>query len=353
MTIIRQPSLFSIQELYDMQPTEKYDVIIDAINLDLIYHEVMKKSRRGAPEELNYPAMIVSLFIRYVERIPTIKDLVKRLRNDIAFKMDCGFLVSDNVPSEASYSRLVDKLEASDVLEQALKEGFITDDTVAIDATHFEARDQAPPKQEKEKLAPRKRGRKSKAERDQWICEQAEKEANKALYDKKIEAQLTSPLADLREDVPRAPQWGVKKNSKGKNEFWYGYKAHLAVSASSQYILQSLVSSGNLNDGKAAIPLLKGMEERLSLPTVRYQTMDAGYDFEPIYQQVYQMGQQSIIAYNKRNEPDPLGFDQHFALTCVREYSYRYDSYDAKYETLKYTHPKECDECPLSLRRTG
>src|SRR5699024_162805 len=280
MTIIRQPSLFSIQELYDMQPTEKYDAIIDAINLDLIYHEVMKKSRRGAPEELNYPAIIVSLFIRYVERIPTIKELVKRLKNDIAFKLDCGFLVSESVPSEASYSRLVDKLEASNVLEQvqeqvieqALEEGFITDDTIAIDATHFEARDQAPPKQEKVKPTPKKRGRRSKVEREQWLREQAEKEANKPLYD--------------------------KKNSERKNEFWYGYKAHLAVSASSQYILQSLISSGNLNDGKAAIPLLKGMEERLSLPTVRYQTMDAGYDFEPIYQQVYQMGQQSIIAYN-------------------------------------------------------
>src|SRR5699024_6186120 len=217
-----------------------------------------------------------------------------------AFKLDCGFLVSDSVPSEASYSRLVDKLEASNVLEQAqeqvieqaLKEGFITDDTVAIDATHFEARDQAPPKQEKEKPAPKKRGRKSKAERDQWLREQAEKEANKALYDKKTEAQLTSLLADLREDVPRAPQWAVKKNSEGKNEFWYGYKAHLAVSSSSQSILQSFVSSRNLNDGKAAIPLVTGTEERLSLRAVRYQTMDAGYDYDPIYQQLYQMNQQ-------------------------------------------------------------
>ena len=159
MIIIINPSLFSIQELYDMRATEKYDAIIDAINLDLMYHEVMKKSRRGAPEELNYPAMIVALFIPYVERIPTIKDLVKRLRTDIAFKPDCGFLVSDNVPSEDSYSRLLDKLEASNVLEQvikqALKEGFILDDTVAIDATHFAARDQTPPKREKEKPAPK------------------------------------------------------------------------------------------------------------------------------------------------------------------------------------------------------
>src|SRR5699024_7521311 len=112
--------------------------------------------------------MIVALFIRDVQRIPTTNDAVTRLRNDSAFQLDCGFLVSDSVPSEACYSRLIDKLEASNVLEQAqeqvieqaLKEGFITDDTVAIDATHFEARDQAPPKQEKEKPAPKKRGRK-------------------------------------------------------------------------------------------------------------------------------------------------------------------------------------------------
>jgi transposase len=41
------------------------------------------------------------------------------------------------------------------------------------------------------------------------------------------------------------------------------------------------------------------------------------------------------------------GFDAHFAPTCVREYSYRYDSYDEKYKTLKYVQPKECKDCPL------
>jgi len=74
---------------------------------------------------------------------------------------------------------LVDKLEASNILEQAqkqvikqaLEEGFITDDTVAIDATHFKARDQAPPKQGKEKPELKKRGRKSQAERAQWLRE--------------------------------------------------------------------------------------------------------------------------------------------------------------------------------------
>ena len=37
---------------------------------------------------------------------------------------------------------------------------------------------------------------------------------------------------------------GCKENSEGENEFWFGYKAHLAVGTSSQYILQSLVRVG-------------------------------------------------------------------------------------------------------------
>ncbi|MFD2628941.1 transposase [Oceanobacillus kapialis] len=355
MTIIRQTSLFGIQELYEMEPTQRYEAIISAIDLDRIFHEVNKKSRLGAPVELNYAAMIISCFIRIVERIPTIKDLVKRLNDDFVFKLNCGFLVSDETPSEAAYSRLLTKLSDSSVLEeeqkkvvlQAIVEGFISDNTVAIDATHFEARDQAPPKEDKPKTEPKKRGRKPKEEREQWLLEQAEIEANLPLYEKKIEAQLDVPLADLRAEVPQAPKWGIKKNSEGKNVFWYGYKGHLAVGTSSQYILQSLFSSGSLNDGKAAIPLLKGVKE-LPLSSLRYQTMDAGYDYEPIYEQVHRMGNQSIIAYNKKNEREPIGFDKYFAPTCFREHSYRYDSFDANYETLKFTRPKECSSCPLA-----
>lgn len=356
MPIIRQGSLFDLQDLFDLEPTQRYDAVISAIDLDLISQEVNKKSRFGAPVELNYAAMIISMVVRIIERIPTIKDLIKRLNRDFLFKLDCGFLVSDKTPSESAYSRLLTKLSESDVLEkaqstllhQAISEGFITDDTVAIDATHFEACDKAPLKEEQPQAEPKKRGRKSKIEREQWLIEQAEREATLSIFEKKIADQLTVPLIELRSKVPQSPQWGIKKNSEGKNVFWYGYKAHLAVGTKSQYILQSLFSSGNLNDGKAAIPLLKGMDELLPLTSIRYQTMDAGYDYEPIYKQIHDMGHQAVIAYNKRNESETPGFDKNFAPTCVREHSYRYDSFDTKYKTLKYTRPKECKDCPLA-----
>ena len=63
-------------------------------------------------------------------------------------------------------------------------EGFIQDDTAAYDANHFEARNQAPYKRDKDQAAPKKRDRNKKDEREQWLIEQAEQEANRPLYEK-------------------------------------------------------------------------------------------------------------------------------------------------------------------------
>jgi transposase len=76
--------------------------------------------------------------------------------------------------------------------------------------------------------------------------------------------------------------------------------------------------------------------------------MDAGYDYTPIYQQLFKWTHIQLLLNNKRNEGEMEGYDQHFAPTCVREHSYRYDSYDKRYKTLRYTRPKECKDCPLA-----
>jgi transposase len=357
MSYIRHESLFSLQELYELEQKNRFEAIFSTVDITPVIRLVSKKSRYGAPLQVNYTAMIYSLIVRIVERIPTIKDLVKRLKSDIMFRLDCGFLLSEPMPSEASFSRLVKKISDSTVLQdiqqqllqRAIDEGFIQDDTIAIDATHIEARDQAPPKQEDQpKPEPKKRGRKTKQEREAWLEQKQQEEAEKPIYEKEIAAQLDESYDILQYEMPLDPQWGIKKNSKEKNVFWYGFKGHLAVGTQSQYIFGSLLSSGNLNDGKAAIPLLKGMDALFPTYSFKFATMDAGYDYEPIYKQVREAKAHSIIAYNRRREPELEGFDEHFAPTCVREHSYRYDSFDLKYETLKYVRPKECETCPLA-----
>lgn len=354
MTIVKQMSLFDIQELLKMESSRRFDAIFATFDVQPIFQLFLKRTLRGAPRELNYGAMIQSLIIRIVERIPTIKDLNKRLVNDPLFRLDCGFLVSDVVPSEASYSRMIDVISQSDVLDVmqdtliqiAFREGFLDDEHLAIDATHFESRDAAKPTEKKEPAPPKKRGRKSKEEREDWLAKQVEIEANRSTYEKEIRHQLDTPMVTLWQDAPIEPNWGIKKNSDGKNTFWFGFKGHLAVTTKSQYIIGSLMTSANLSDSKAAIPLLKKVEDQFPKHFTT-AILDAGYDFEPIYRQLHAYQMRAVIPYNIRNEGEYLGFDEHFRPTCVREHSYCYDSFDEKYQTLKFTRPKECASCPL------
>lgn len=117
MSIIRQESLFDMQVLFDLEPTQRFNSVLSGIDIHPILDVVMKKSQFGPKQSLNYPAMIYSLIIRITDRIPFIKDLVKRLSTDLRFKVDCGFLVSDEIPSEASYSRMITLISESDALE--------------------------------------------------------------------------------------------------------------------------------------------------------------------------------------------------------------------------------------------
>lgn len=240
-TYYEQGSLFGIHDLYDLEPTQRFEAIFSTIDMDSAVIAASKKSWLGAPTELNYSAMIYSLVARLIERLPTIKDLIKRLKHDFIFRLECGFLVSDQVPSEASFSRLIEKLSETDVMEktresilfQAIEEGFITDENIGFDACHFEARDKAPTTEKKPKPEPKKRGRKKKEEKEQYDQQKRVEELNMTLYEKPIAAQLDVSQEELRSEMPIEPTWGIKKNSEGKNVFWYGYKAHLAVGTKS------------------------------------------------------------------------------------------------------------------------
>ncbi|NHN34858.1 transposase [Paenibacillus agricola] len=362
MSSVHQESLFTLEDLLNLSPQDTYGFFFNTLDIRPFLKVVSKKFVLGAPTQLNYTAMLRSLFIRVIERIPTIKDLRKRLKQSVEFNLNCGFTGSDRIPSEATYSRLIQKLQGSAVFEQtqealvrlAFQEGFLDASTVAMDATHVESRDRQPEKKKVDveelptEIPKKKRGRKSKAEREKWLQEQLEIEANRPLFEKKVEEQLPCTFTQLRGQIPLAPEWGVKKNSAGKNVFWYGFKAHLLVDCKSQYILTALLSSGSINDGKMAIPLLKMLAEHHPELEVKQVLADAGYDLAPIYKQVEGMGAQALIDYNRRKESLVEGKDKYFRPVCKEGNSYRYDSCDAKYNTLKYTQPKECTSCPFN-----
>lgn len=106
------------------------------------------------------------------------------------------------------------------------------------------------------------------------------------------------------------------------------------------------MTSGNLHDSKVAIRVLKKGKSFIS----RHFTtaiLDVGYDYVSTYCQTYHQSMRVIITDNVRCEGEFIRFDKHFRPISVRDHSYRYDSFDMKYHTLKFIQSKECETCPL------
>ncbi|GAA3328660.1 hypothetical protein GCM10020331_073530 [Ectobacillus funiculus] len=123
------------------------------------------------------------------------------------------------------------------LLLQAIQEGFIADDTVAIDATHFESRDQATPQEkktkgraEKNEVGNQRQNRKHFKQRNK-----KNKMNRKRCTKKTIADQLDMDLETLRTTVPIESNWGIKKKivKVKKTHFWFGFKAHLAIGSKS------------------------------------------------------------------------------------------------------------------------
>lgn len=64
MIILRQGSLFSLQELYELEAIRRFEAIFSTIDIDPIFALVMKKSCFSRPVELTYAAIIYSLVVR-------------------------------------------------------------------------------------------------------------------------------------------------------------------------------------------------------------------------------------------------------------------------------------------------
>jgi len=385
MYTIQQEELFSFEQLMEMKAESKYALILEQLPLAKILHAINKVRLRGRPESVNTRAMIYSLVIGKLERIPFVKDIVRRLSSSAEFRKLCRFTDSDRIPSEASYSRLVTKLHQCGVLSdaqdslvmQAISEGFVSGETLAVDSSHLEAWDRNPkldkPKEEiavtpeaeptllsnvecmpvmPEKPSKPKRGKRGpvpKAEAAAWRQKMEDYEASLSLFERKVEAMLPASYDELIAEMPQYPSTGAKGDPRGSGRvmFWYGYKANLLVDTQSQYIVSGVFCSGHVSDQRLAIVLLKQVQNKLPLLKSKYILADKGYDSMPVYQQIRELGAFPLIQFIRHAKDLPEQMNEDFSPICQRGHAYRYDSFDPKYETLKYTRPKECDGCPL------
>lgn len=244
----------------------------------------------GRPLESRVP-FARAFVAKAVWDIPTTRGLIDRLHCDPVLRRLCGWEMIRRLPSEATFSRVFAEFAEDRVPERL--HAFLVASTfegeiighVSRDSTAIEAREKAQRKDRPVKPR-RKRGRPRKGE-------------ERPREPKRLERQLHQE--DVREMIGALPKdcdVGTKRNAKGFQESWKGYKLHIDA-ADGGIPISCLLTSASLHDSQAAIPLSRLSTDRT---TYLYELMDAAYDSIEIGFNAYLSGHVAITDVNPRRD---------------------------------------------------
>jgi hypothetical protein len=261
-----------------------------------------RRASTGRPPK-DRAALVTAFIAKAILNLPTTRALMSRLCVDEALRQFCGWSTAQSVPDEAKFSRAFAEFAISE-LPQQLHAAVIASTQaqrlighIARDSTAIPAREQLSADVE-EAIAKRKAARlKRKAE------EQSEKKKKKPAKRRKgaeqgtrIQRQRKQKLDRMLKDLPRQCDIGVKKNSRGNEQYWCGYKLHLDV-ADGQVPISALLTSASVHDSQVAIPLMVMTGQRV---VHLYELMDSAYDADSILAHSRELNHVPIVAPHSR-----------------------------------------------------
>jgi len=271
--------------------TKKHQELVTA--LELLRIERFTYSNRGYPGcPLKSRSAIARSFIaKMVYNMPTTRMLLDRLASDITLRRICGWERVNDIPHESTFSRAFDEFSRTQ-LPQLVHETFIkthyADEIIghnSRDSTAIEAREK-PAKKVSVVKQPGKPGRPKKGEIRTKPLTRIERQANGM----SIDAMLN--------ELPQACDVGTKRNSKGYQTSWTGYKLHIDT-ADGGIPISCVLTSASVHDSQVAIPLAKISHARV---THLYDLMDSAYDVPQIHEISRQLGHIPLIDTHPRRD---------------------------------------------------
>ncbi|MFA6764744.1 MAG: transposase [Sphaerochaetaceae bacterium] len=204
-------------------------------------------------------------------------------------------LAITEVPSEATVSRLsreVEQIVPPSSLHGRVVQAYaksldrLAVGHLSIDSTVVEAREKPVRTRVPKAKPPKKRGRKAKGSLDeqQHRERQAQQEQERIAY---LQESFETSLGklELRCSVT------AKQNSKGKKQWFIGYKAHLATDDHG-VPMSFAVTGASVHDSQVAVPLMKKTRETADF---LYALLDKGYISPVINDYVGMIGRKAII----------------------------------------------------------
>ena len=267
--------------------------------LDLVQIEALVRHWSGLPgrPQAERAALARAFIAKATFNLPTTRMLIDRLRADPVLRRLCGWSRLGQVPHEATFSRAFAEFSQSE-LPQKAHEALIAlthkdrlVGHIARDATAIHGREKSGKRKEPASTEPkivRKRGRPKKGE------EPPPKPP------RRIELQAAGmSMSAMLADLPNTCDVGIKRNAKGYQESWMGYKLHIDT-ADGDIPISCVLTSASVHDSQVAIPLAIMTSTRVFNC---YDLMDSAYDVPEIADHSRSLGHVPIIAINPRRTP--------------------------------------------------
>jgi len=266
--------------------------------LDMVQIEALVRHWSGLPgrPQAERAALARAFIAKATFNLATTRMLIDRLRADPVLRRLCGWSRLGQVPHEATFSRAFAEFAHSQ-LPQKAHEALIAlthkdrlVGHIARDATAIHGREKSGKRKEPatEPKVVRKRGRPRKGE-------EPPPRQPRRISSQAAGMSMSAMLADL----PKTCDVGIKRNAKGYQESWIGYKLHIDT-ADGDIPISCILTSASLHDSQVAIPLATLTSARV---TNCYDLMDAAYDVPEIADHSRSLGHVPIIDINPRRTP--------------------------------------------------
>jgi transposase len=342
----------------DLVPADHLLRLIDqAINFDFIYDLVEDKYSQNTGRPSLDPVTLIKIpLIQYLYGIKSMRQTIKEIEVNVAYKWFLGLDFYDKVPHFSTFGKNYKRrFEGTDIfeqifakiLEQCFKHDFVDTSVAFIDATHIKARAN---RHKSIKKAVRKEALFYEKELESEISKDRHDHGKKALKDKKDDDdQNGGNHASNKKQVTQStsdPESGLFH--KGDHKMVFAYSAQTACDKNG-WITAYSIHPGNEHDSRT----FPEIYQKVKTLGIKKAVMDAGYKTPPIARQLIEDDIIPILPY-KRN-PTKKGF--------FFKKDYLYDEYYDCYicpnnQTLKYattnrdgyreykSSGKQCSHCP-------
>lgn len=308
-----------------------------AVDFGFIYDKVEHLYAENGRPGVDPVVLFKMLVVGYLYGIPSERRLEEEITLNIAYRWFLGLELDQRVPDHSTLSqnrrrRFAGTTVFSDIfdgiVEQCIKAGLVTGETVVTDSTHIKAN------------ASRERAQTVVVSKTptEYLLE-LEEEA------RKLEEQQRKGRRGGKRGKPPGPQDGSRMVqvsttdpdagmlSRPGKPGGFHYLGHVTLDTSHGIILDAFATPGNVNDHEPYIARLKRIKERFPLQ-LREAAADKGYDYAQVHKGLEGLGLTGYIPRYERR----AGSGERFAVQAFT-YDPKADQYHCPAgASLRLTH---------------